>query len=260
MVDIYKIIEFLDKYLGVHNFEDVDIIVNGIEIEGRENVEKVVTAVSLTENVVDRCLEEGCDAIILHHGILMKGMRGPELSIDKLRGHSRNLLKKILTNDINILAYHLPLDAHIEIGNNITIAKLLSIKDVEWIPEKRGPPIGVIGNLDKEYDRIEFLSKVRDVINKDARLLPHGHEKIRRVAVVSGAGSEYVTRFREKELDLLITGEVKEQHEVYAINEKINIIAAGHYATEVFGVKNLADLLRKRFNIESIFIPSQQYI
>ncbi|NPA99820.1 MAG: Nif3-like dinuclear metal center hexameric protein [Crenarchaeota archaeon] len=260
MADIHKITEFLNKYLGVQNFEDIDIIINGLEIEGREDVKKIMTAVSLTENVLDRCIEEDCDTIILHHGILMRGSRGAELVKSRIEGSLRDLLKKILQNDINILAYHLPLDAHPEIGNNITIARLLSLRDIEWIPERRGPPIGVIGELEKEIDRIELLSIVREKINENARLLPHGPEKVRRIAVVSGAGSDYVTRFRRGEIDLLITGEVKEHNEVYAINEKINVIIAGHYATEVYGPKNLAELLRRRFEVETMFAASSQYV
>ncbi len=260
MVDLYKITEFLDKYLGVQNFEDVDIIVNGLEIEGRREVEKILTAVSLTENVVDKCLEENCDAVILHHGILMRGSRGAELPKSRIDGSLRTLLKKILQNDINVIAYHLPLDAHPEIGNNITIARLLSLRDVEWIPERKGPPIGVVGELDKEIDRIELLSIVREKINENAKILPHGPEKVRRIAIVSGAGSEYVTRFKQGDIDLLITGEVKEHHEVYAINERINIIIAGHYATEVYGPKNLAELLERRFGVKAIFASSSQYV
>ncbi|NPA24026.1 MAG: Nif3-like dinuclear metal center hexameric protein [Crenarchaeota archaeon] len=259
MVDIYKIIEFLDKYLGVQNFEDVDVIVNGIEIEGRREIDRAVFAVSLTDNIVRKCIEEHCNAIFLHHGILTKGRKTSELPRDRITGALRRILKDILTNDINIIAYHLPLDAHPEIGNNITIARLLSLRDIEWIPEKRGPPIGVVGMLKEEIDRIEFLSIVREKINENARLLPHGPQKVRRVAIVSGAGSEYITRFSEGDIDLLLTGEVKEQHEVHAINEKINIISAGHYATETFGVKNLAELLRKRFELETIFVQSHQH-
>ena len=260
MVDLYKITEFLDKYLGVQNFEDVDIIVNGLEIEGRENVEKIITAVSLTENVVDKCIEEKCDAIVLHHGILMRGHRGAELIKNRIDGSLRILLKKILQNDINILAYHLPLDAHPEIGNNITIARMLSLRDIEWIPERKSPPIGVVGELEREVDRLELLAVVREKLNDSARILPHGPEKIKRIAIVSGAGSDYITRFKRGEIDLLITGEVKEHHEVYAINERINIIVAGHYATEIHGPKNLADLLQRRFGVEATFVTSSQYV
>ena len=260
MVDIYKITEFLDKYLGVQNFEDIDIVVNGLEIEGSQEIEKAIFAVSLTERVVDTCIEENCNAIFLHHGILLRGGRGSEIILKTIRGSFRRILKKILQNDINIIAYHLPLDAHPEIGNNITIAKILNLTNVEWIPEKRGPPIGIVGELESEKDREEILKIVKERINEKSILLPHGPEKVKKIAIVSGAGSEYVYRFRRGEIDLLLTGEVKESCEVYAINEGINIIVAGHYHTEILGMKNLSKLVKDRFNINTKIVEIEQYI
>ncbi len=260
VVEIYKVADFLERYLGVQNFEEIDIIVNGLEVEGKEDINKAIFAVSLTENVVEKCLEKRCDAVFLHHGILLRGSRGIEIPYRRIHGSFRKILRKILENDINILAYHLPLDAHPEIGNNITIARILKLTNIEWIPEQKGPPIGVVGELEHEMDRLELLRIVREKINEKAIILPHGPEKIRRIAIVSGAGSGYIYRFRNGEIDLLLTGEVKESHEVYAINEKINMIIAGHYATELLGVENLAKLIEDRFNISAQVIHVGQYV
>ncbi len=260
MVRLLDIVEFLDKYLGVRNFTSVDIVVNGLEIEGRDDVRKAVFAVSLTRQIVDRAVECDADAIFLHHGILTRGTRGAELPCDIIRGGLRQILRLILAHEISVLAYHLPLDAHPEIGNNVTIASMLGLKNLEWIPEDKCPPIGVIGLLDPPRPAEDVLNTVREKINPRALLLRHGPETVRKVAVVSGAGGDYIRRFRQGEIDLLITGEIKEQHEVYAINEGINVIVAGHYHTEIFGIRNLSKLVRDRFGVETLFVESSQTV
>ena len=260
MARLYDIVDFLEKYLGVKNFANVDIVINGLEVEGREEVRKAIFAVSLTRHIVNKAVEYGADAIFLHHGILTKGTRGAELPCNIIQGKFKEILKTILAHDISVFAYHLPLDAHPEIGNNVTIASLLGLKDIEWIPEDKCPPIGIVGILDPPMKVEEVLNIVKEKINPKAVLLNHGPEVIRRVAVVSGAGGDYVRRFRKGEIDLLVTGEVKEQHEVYAINEEINIIVAGHYHTEVFGIRNLSKLVKDRFSIDTLFVESCQIV
>jgi len=260
MTSVYDVETFLNKYLGVDHFQDVDVVINGLEVEGRETIERAVFAVSLTEKVVEEAVKEKADAIFLHHGILLKGERGALLSATSIRGSLRRKLKLILENDINVFAYHLPLDAHPEIGNNVTLAKMLGLVDIEWISEVRGPPIGVIGKYLGEVPVSEVLQLVRSKINPEAILLKYGPDKVRRVAIVSGAGARYVMRFRRGEIDLFITGEFREECEVYAQDEGINVIIAGHYATEIVGVRNLADLVSRRFNIEVKIVETGQKV
>ncbi len=260
MVSPWELHAFLAKYLGIDNFRTVDIVINGLEIEGQRDITKAIFAVSLTKHVVDRALQEGADAIMLHHGILLRGSRGAELCSQMISGSLRDILKKILSNDISVFAYHLPLDAHPEIGNNVTIAQLLNLKNIMWIPEEKSPPIGIIGELENPVPVTDFLQTVQNKINKEAKLLDYGPKIVKKIAVVSGAGGGYIYRFRKNEIDLLLTGEIKENHEVYAMNEEINIIVAGHYHTEVFGVRNLAKLVKDRYGIETIFVESPQRI
>lgn len=251
---------FLNKYLGVEHFSEVDIVVNGLEIEGREETNKAVFAVSLTEKVVEEAVRERADAIFLHHGVLLRGGRGAQLPLQSIRGSLRRKLKLILQHDINVFAYHLPLDAHPDIGNNVTIARILGVVDVEWISEAKCPPVGVIGEYVHEVPLDDVYSLVRRKINPEAILLKYGPDRVKTIAVVSGAGARYITRFRRGEIDLFITGEFREECEVYAQDEEINVIIAGHYATEILGVRNLADLVSKRFNVTVRVIETGQRV
>ncbi len=260
MTSVHDVETFLNKYLGVENFQDIDIVVNGLEIEGREDIRKAIFAVSLTESVVIEAVRDNADAIFLHHGVLLRGSHGAELPLNRLRGSFRKKLKLILENDINVFAYHLPLDAHPEIGNNVTLAKILGASSIEWISEARGPPIGVVGTYLHEVSLDDLYRIVKSRINSEALLLRYGPDRVRRVAIVSGAGARYIMRFRRGEIDLFLTGEFREDCEVYAQDEGINVIVAGHYATEIFGVKNLADLVSKRFNIEVKVVETGQRI
>ncbi len=252
MVSIFEIERFLNNYLGTSRFRDVDPVVNGIQVEGREDVSKVLTCVSITREVVEIAVRDKFDAILSHHGLLDR--------VTRIAGSFKLKLKRVLENDITVFAYHLPLDAHPEIGSSVSIARMLGLTKIEWIPEEKHPPIGVIGYLERDMHINEVHELAKKTISSSSVLLRYGSDVVRRIAVVPGAGARYIRRFRGGEIDLFVTGEFREDCEVYAADEGINVLILGHYASEIPGVVNLTRLVRDRFEVEAIFVKTKQIV
>jgi len=254
VIKLYELVDFLNRYLDIDKFEEIDPIVNGLEIEGEYTVSKVATCVSITNNIIDEAIRGGINVLITHHGIITR-----RNGVKRIVGSFKEKLRKILMNNISVLAYHLPLDAHVEIGNNVSIAKVLNLNIIDWIYEKN-IPIGVVALCNDKASIYDVYKEVKSKINEKAILLKYGLDRVERIAIISGAGAKFIKKFTKREVDLFMTGEFREDCEVYAIDEKINVIVMGHYASEVFGVRNLARLLREKFNIETVFLRSEQII
>jgi dinuclear metal center YbgI/SA1388 family protein len=240
-----RLTEYLNNYLQVDNYSD--IAPNGLQVEGKQNIQKLVTAVSASVDLFEHAIKEHVDAILVHHGIIWNFER------PLYRGGYRERVRLLLENDINLYAYHLPLDAHPVIGNNAQICKKLELEGIEPFGEHKGQLIGMKGRLGRKSVSA-FIKNIETVINKNLLVYPFGPEKIESVAVISGGGHKDLTQAIDAKIDMFITGEVSEHIMHYAKEEKIHFIAAGHYATEKFGVTALGAHLTKQFTIESKFI------
>ena len=244
-MNLYDIVNFLDDLLKVKDWQDKSN--NGLQVEGKEEVEKVAFAVDACMEVFERAKEIGADMIVVHHGLIWGG-------IDYVRGIVKKRLKFLIKNDISLYAAHLPLDAHPSLGNNAQILKILDLEPTESFGTYQGREIGYIGSF-RESKRIgEVLSVIKEKINPNSIVLRFGNDEIRRVGVVSGRGSFALNEAIEKEVDIFITGEV--DHSIYhlAKESEINVVFAGHYATEVFGVKALMRVLAGEFEVDVEFI------
>lgn len=237
-----EIIKFSEDYLKVNEFEDY--CVNGLQVEGKEEVEKIVTGVSLSQKLIREAIKESADMIMVHHGIFGKQIGTPP----KIEGYIKGRLKLLLENDINLTGFHLPLDAHPEIGNNISLAKSLGLQNLQAFD------IGFLGEVEKEMSFTALVDFFKKKYSFNPFQIAAGPEKIKKVGIVSGGGSDSFRKAFKEGVDTFITGEPKEDV-VRAIEEsEINFLAAGHYNTETDGIYNLGELLKNKFGLEHKFI------
>lgn len=246
-VERKKIVEFCEQYLKVKNFKDY--CVNGLQVEGASSVEKIITGVSLSKKLIEAAIEKNAQMIIVHHGIFGNQLGTPPA----IKGYIRGRLKMLLENDINLCGFHLPLDAHPEIGNNISILKILGLKKTASINTPDYGEIGFIGET-KPMEREKFVRLVNEKLKTKSYVIPAGPKLVRRVGVISGGASPEFRLAQELGADTYICGDVRESI-VRAVEESgINFINAGHYNTEKLGVINLGNVLAKKFKIRVEFV------
>jgi len=237
-----EIIKFCEDYLKVNEFEDY--CVNGLQVEGKKEIKKIITGVSLSQKLIQEAIKEKADMIMVHHGIFVKQIGTPP----KIEGYIKERIKLLLENDINLAGFHLPLDAHPEIGNNISLAKKLKLSNIKPFD------IGFLGELKKEIDFTELVGFIKENFSSHPYSIQGGPKKVKKIGVVSGGAAYDFQEALKNGADTFITGEPTE-FVVRAVEEsKINFIAAGHYQTEKDGVYNLGELIKKEFGVEHKFI------
>ena len=190
--------------------------------------------------------DAGADMVVVHHGLIWNG-------ITSVTGITYDRLKFLIENEISLYAAHLPLDRHREVGNNIEFMKLFNVKNIEEFGDYHGIFIGFMGDFEHEKNINEFKLEIEEKLSAKCIVLPFGKKKVKKVGVVSGGASSIVNEAVEK-VDVFVTGE--SSHTVYhtAKEAKVNVIFAGHYATETLGVRALAKVLNKEFGVETVFI------
>ncbi|WP_457548697.1 Nif3-like dinuclear metal center hexameric protein [Archaeoglobus sp.] len=242
---LYEIVEFLDDLLKVKEWQDKSN--NGLQVEGKEEIKKVAFAVDACMDVFERAKESNADMIVVHHGLIWGG-------IDYVKGVVKRRLEFLLKNGISLYAVHLPLDAHPSLGNNAQILKALGLEPTESFGVYQGKEIGYIGVYDESKPLEDVLKVVRENINESLMVLDFGSRNISRIGVVSGRGCFALVEAVEKKVDLFITGE--QDHSVYHLAKEcgINVVFAGHYATETFGVKALMRVIAGEFDVDVEFI------
>ncbi len=246
MASLSEIISYTNQYLNTGRFKDY--CPNGLQIEGKEDVQTIVSGVSASIELFQRAHEREADLILVHHGILWSNQ---SLVIS---GSFKKRIKYLLTHEISLLAYHLPLDAHEGVGNNAVVAKRLGLKDLEGFANYKGNEIGYIGHLDEAISYKDFADRVESVFQNQLASYPFGKKKIQRVGIVTGGAEELIMSAVEKNCDLYITGEVGEPTLHLAKEEEINFIAAGHYNTEKFGVQALGEQIAREMKVKHLFI------
>ncbi len=248
MVKRNEIVEFCNEYLKADTFNDY--CHNGLQIEGRENISKIVIGVSLSRQFIEKAIDEEADMIIVHHGLFKNQLGDPP----RIVGIFKERIKLLMEHDINLCGYHLPLDAHPEIGNNISLARLLELRNLEHLNSPYYGEIGYIGDLKENMKFIDFVAYVNTMLNTQSYILAAGHELVKKVGIISGGSSIEYSEAYKQGADTFITGDIKENivREVEEIG--MNFINAGHYNTEKLGIQNLGKLVSERFNVEMKFI------
>ncbi len=224
-----------------------DAALNGLQVEGAAEIGRIATAVSVSEYVVRQAVDWNADALLVHHGLFWGERSGP------IAGPLRTRLRLLLINDVNLVGFHLPLDAHPEIGNNALLVRVLGLKIDRPFSEVAGQPIGFIGTAAAELQLTEIVARVQEITNRTPTVLAGGPDATDRVAVVSGSGYSALEEATQLGCGALVTGDVREPTMAMARELGITVIAGGHEATERLGIQALADLVTRKFGIETRF-------
>ena len=244
-VALNTLVEEADRYLGSAKIQDY--CPNGLQVEGRPQVMRIVSGVTASQALLDAAVEARADLVLVHHGYFWKGENPCVVGMKQRR------LKTLLKHDISLLAYHLPLDLHAEVGNNVQLARQLDITVEGALDPSDSRVVGLIGSLAEPMHPRDFARRVQEVMGREP-LLVEGSEKIRRAGWCTGGGQGYIDQAIAAGVDLFISGEASEQTFHSARENDISFIAAGHHATERYGVQALGDYLARRFAVEHLFI------
>lgn len=236
----------LDRTLEPLRFSDY--CPNGLQVEGRAEVRKVVTGVTASQALIEAAVARGADALLVHHGYFWKGEDARVTGMKKAR------LKMLLDHEISLLAYHLPLDAHPQLGNNAQLARVLGLA-IDGALEPGNPrSIGNTAVLPTPLSAPDFASHIALQLGRQPMLIPGGPAVIRRIGFCTGGAQDYIDQAIALGLDAYISGEISEQT-VHAAREcGIHYFACGHHATERYGVKALGEFLQQETGIEVEFV------
>ena len=238
-----ELVDYLDGLLVPESFRDY--CPNGLQVEGRDRIVRLVAGVTASQALLDAAVTRNADAILVHHGYFWKGEDG------RVTGIRRQRLATLLAHDINLLAYHLPLDAHPELGNNAQLAQRLG-----WVPEGYfgEQDIAWLGSLETPADLDTLAADVQRVLGRVPLVIGQGGRPIRRVAWCSGGAQGYFEQAIALGVDAYVSGEISEQTVHLARESGVAYIAAGHHATERYGVQAVANHLALQFGISCEFI------
>ena len=222
---------------------------NGLQVPGPERVETVVTGVSASAELFERAAEHGADLILVHHGLFWSGA---PLALDR---PAKRRLQLLFEHDMGLAAYHLPLDGHPVVGNNALLAAGLGCESREPFAAHKGATIGVAGRFGGDgIGPRELVERVRTLTARAPLAFLAGPERVRTIGIVSGAGAGYLPDAVSAGLDAFLTGEPAERVMSHAREAGVHFLAAGHYATETFGVRRLGDELARRFGVHHVFV------
>ena len=230
-----------------------DYAPNGLQVEGKANIQKIITGVTATQALIDAAVAKNADAILVHHGYFWKSEN------PCLRGMKGKRIKTLLVNDINLYGYHLPLDVHPELGNNAELARLLGIEHLQPL-ESTANSIPVWGELAEPMTIEAFATKIAQVLQRQPtvcnaeELTQNPPHLIRKVGICTGGGQGYIDLAAQMGCDAFISGEISEQTTHSALEQGIHYFACGHHATERYGIKALGEWLAKTYELDVEFV------
>jgi len=236
-----EIIAFADELLDAGSFRDYGPM--GLQVVGAAEVTKIVCAVSSSRELFERAAAAGAQLVLVHHGVLWDNEPrtiGPQM---------KSRLQALFDADLTLVAYHLALDAHPEIGNNVLLARELGLEvDAPFAG------IGAGGRFTEPPTIAELAERAQRAVAREPLVFADGPERLQRGAVVTGVGARYASQAAAEGYDVLVTGEAAEPTMMVARELGIHVVAAGHYATERLGVQALAERIRERFGVEWEFV------
>lgn len=225
-----------------------DYCPNGLQVEGKAEIKKIVTGVTACQELINRAIEVKADAIFVHHGYFWRG-ENPCIT-----GMKRQRIKDLIANDINLFGYHLPLDIHPELGNNAQLAKLLKIETCGGLERSNPFSVAMQGHFSSPLTLIEIAQNIESTLSRKPLCISGGEHKIKTVAWCTGGGQSYIEMAAEQGIDAFISGEISEQTVHTAREMGIHYIAAGHHATERYGAKAVGEHLASNFDLDVMFI------
>jgi dinuclear metal center YbgI/SA1388 family protein len=248
-MELNRLVSELANFLQVVRFQDY--CPNGLQVEGRPEVRRIVTGVTASQALIDAAIEADADAILVHHGYFWRGEPA------EITGIKRKRLKQLLTHDISLLAYHLPLDAHTEVGNNVQLAKVLGWPLVRYLDDKNMLPMTALPQAVSLAQLGEHISRQ---LGRQVQLLGDPQQQVRTVAWCTGAAQSYIQQAVTAGVDVFVSGEVSEQTWHTVQETATAYIAAGHHATERYGIQALGQWLAENHQIEHIYIEVENPI
>ena len=247
MPQLQSLISFLDTFLETSRYTDISL--NGLQVESSgTEVRTLAVAVDAGMSVIEAAVEKGADLLIVHHGLFW----GDQLPITKTLAKKIELLQR---SRCSLYASHLPLDGHPEVGNAACLARELKLTNMEGYFGYRGMNIGTRARSEKPRHMNDYVEMTTSLLGVQHQVvLPFGSPTINTVGIVTGSGSSAIPECAENNIDLLITGEPKQEAYHLAKDLKVNVLFTGHYATETFGVRALAAKMEKSFDLQTLFI------
>ena len=245
-VDRRALVSYLDQLLDAGNGHDYGP--NGLQVEGKETIRKIVTGVSACHELFVRAREAGADAVLVHHGIFWEGM--PRV----LTGFQHRRVAELIRGDMSLIAYHLPLDRHPELGNNALAGRAFGLADLQPFGVHEGLPIGSRGRFAEPIPAADLVARCRQVYGQEPLAFLTGPDPMSTLGIISGGAQRELYCAIDGGLDAYITGEVSEWVMNVAREAKIHYLAAGHYATERLGIRALGEHIRDRFGVAAEFI------
>lgn len=243
-----ELTDYVNQLLMIDQYQDY--APNGLQVEGKNTIHKIVTGVTACQKLLDEAIKHQADAVMVHHGYFWKGEPAEMISMKYQR------LSKLIKHDINLLAYHLPLDGHITYGNNICLAQRLDLTFQKEHPVKPGANIVMLGNNNSPVSPVEFGKRISQALNRTPlRVGSDDQRLIEKVAWCTGAGQDFLADVAyQNAIDAFITGEINERTTHIARELDVHFYSAGHHATERDGIRVLGDHIADKFNIDVEFI------
>lgn len=243
--DLTELVAYLDGYLRVAEVPDSPNALNGLQVENSGKVSRVAAAVDACQATIDRAVDAGCDFMLVHHGLFWGG---PE----PITGRHARRIRRLIEGDIALYSAHIPLDVHPEVGNNAVLARTLGLDDTAPFGDYKGTLIGVIGTTDASLK--ELVDRIRAELGSEPHVIAAGPERVGRVGVITGGAGNMIREARDAGADTFVSGEGPHHSHFDAEEWGLNVIYAGHYATETVGVKALARHIEGRFGLGWQFI------
>ncbi|MEM7128760.1 MAG: Nif3-like dinuclear metal center hexameric protein [Chloroflexota bacterium] len=245
-----ELVSYLDDYLRINEIGDYGP--QGLQIEGKEEVRKIVALVDSHQPCVEAALEKNADLMLVHHGIFW----GPPRL---LSGSYGRLVRTFMDANLNLYAAHLALDAHPEVGNNAELANRLRLKIVDWWANIKGTPLAALTEVSESTTLDELVTRIQERVGPIQVVQRHGPNQIRRIGILSGGGASHVEEAAALGCDTYITGETSHANYYDALNAGINVIYVGHYQSEVVGVQALGKHLVEKFGVgfEFVDLPTE---
>lgn len=240
-----KVIDYLDNYLRIGEIEDYGP--QGLQVEAEnEEIGRIALSVDVAPAIIAAAANWKADMLLVHHGVLWR-------DVERIAGPLGQRVRLLLKHGINLYAAHLPLDAHPVVGNNAVLARLLGVEIERWWCAPKGTPIGVIGSVATGTTLDELVGQINEQLNTEARVLAHGPTQVGTIAIISGFGADEVADANALGADTLLTGETSHAHYWAAADHGMNVIYAGHYATETVGVRALGQHLADHLGVQTKF-------
>ncbi|MFO7725889.1 MAG: Nif3-like dinuclear metal center hexameric protein [Oceanipulchritudo sp.] len=248
MADLSEAVSFCDALTNRRAVADFPGANNGLQLQNNGHISKIGSAVDAGFIPFRKAAAEGVDFLVVHHGMMWNPPR-------RYTGPLYRKLSFAISHNLALYSSHLPLDAHQEFGNNRLLAEALGLDPVDWFLPHEGTPIALLAKAPPH--RRDLKSRLLHEFGQTVTAIEYGSENPERVAILTGSGRSALPVLKEAGTDTLVTGELRQEHFTLAQEEGLNLYLCGHYATETYGVRALAERCARHFGLEHVFIPSE---